>query len=356
MSLPLKTQEEGNQYSPDYVQTSTAAAMTLGFIPGLFYRDAVLKGLNLLLTYEQGCAGKCSYCGLSQTRQVHNDDKSFIRVSWPNYSLEDILQRVKENPKHISRVCVSMITHGRAFSDLCYVVKRFKDETDLYISALISPTVMTKPGMLQQIKDAGADMVGIAVDCATEELFKQERGEGVGGPHRWEHYWNIVTEAVTVFGRYKAGVHLIVGLGETEQEMIEVIQRAQDIGAHTHLFSFFPEMGSTLETRPQPPMGQYRRIQVARYIINKEYGRADKMTFNQAGQVTDFGISPDLLEQIIVDGEAFMTSGCPGKDGKTACNRPYGNERPSQPIRNFPFQPEPDDIALIREQLWSDLK
>ena len=46
-----------------------------------------------------------------------------------------------------------------------------------------------------------------------------------------------------------------------------------------------------------------------------------------------------------------MTSGCPGRDGKVACNRPYGNERPSGPIRNFPFKPEPEDIEEIKNQL-----
>jgi biotin synthase len=46
-----------------------------------------------------------------------------------------------------------------------------------------------------------------------------------------------------------------------------------------------------------------------------------------------------------------MTSGCPGKDKKVACNRPYGNERPSGPIRNFPFMPEPEDIEEIRMQM-----
>jgi biotin synthase-related radical SAM superfamily protein len=35
-----------------------------------------------------------------------------------------------------------------------------------------------------------------------------------------------VEEAARIFDRAKAGVHLIAGLGETEQEMIATIQRA----------------------------------------------------------------------------------------------------------------------------------
>ena len=69
-----------------------------------------------------------------------------------------------------------------------------------------------------------------------------------------------------------SGIHLIVGLGETEKEMVVTIQKGQDLGAYTHLFSFFPEKGSPMEKIPLPPLGQYRRIQLARWIINEGLG------------------------------------------------------------------------------------
>jgi biotin synthase len=33
------------------------------------------------------------------------------------------------------------------------------------------------------------------------------------------------------------------------------------------------------------------------------------------------------------------------------CNRPYGSYRPGEPFRDYPFQPTPDDIAVIRREL-----
>jgi biotin synthase len=198
------------------------------------------------------------------------------------------------------------------------------------------------------MKKAGADRVGIAIDAATPELFDQLRGKGVGGPHQWNHYWNVTDMAVSVFGEFYAGIHLIVGLGETEKEMVETIQRGQNMGAYTHLFSFFPEKGSPMEKHPSPPLGQYRRIQLARWIINESLGSAGRMKFDESGRLVDFGMD---VEPFVQMGEPFMTSGCPGRDGKVACNRPYGNERPSGPIRNFPFVPEAEDIEEIRRQL-----
>lgn len=72
------------------------------------------------------------------------------------------------------------------------------------------------------------------------------------------------------------------------------------------------------------------------------------MKFDEKGRLVNFGRDIGPLIQV---GEPFMTSGCPGRDGEVACNRPYGNERPSESIRNFPFMPEAEDIEEIRKQL-----
>ncbi len=337
--------------SPEYIKTSMAAAITLGLERGRFYRNARLTGLNLLLTYDDFCKGRCAYCGLRYQKEGDASD-TFIRVEWPTYKHEEILAAFKSHPHIMERVCLSMQTHRRAWDDNLHIINRWANEGQQLISALIAPTVCRgKP--LSSIKEAGADMCGVAIDCATPELFDRYRGKGIKGPHRWEHYWNTVGEAVDTFGSGNVGIHLIVGLGESELEAIQVIQKAQDMGASTHLFSFFPEGGTPLQDTKQPPLGQYRRVQLARYIINNGYGRLEDMTFNQFGQLTGFGLNE---ENLVNNGEAFMTSGCPGKDGKTvACNRPFGNERPSQAIRNFPFPPNEDDICTIKKQLWQGI-
>jgi len=338
-----------SKVSPQYIQTSLAASLTLGFQQGAFHRNAKLKGLNLLLHYDEGCMGSCHFCGLSRSRRESPKGKTFIRVAWPIYSLEEIIERAIGKDQ-IHRVCISMITHPRALEDTLYVIRRFKEETALYISVLITPTLIRNEDALKAMKQAGADRVGIAIDAATPELFDRLRGKGVGGPHRWDHYWDIVEKSANVFGRFYVGIHLIVGLGETEREMVEAIQRGQKMGAYTHLFSFFPEKGSPMEDHSLPPLDQYRRIQLSRWIINEGLGSFDRMKFDENGRVIDFGVDINPLIEI---GEPFMTSGCPGRDGKVACNRPYGNERPSGPIRNFPFRPEPEDIEEIKRQLES---
>ena len=336
--------------SPQFVQTSLAGAISLGLEPGRFMPNIKCTCLNLLLTYDGGCRAACSYCGLARSSRA-DGSKTFIRVKWPAYPLTDILERIGGGRHLFKRAGVSMITHDHALEDACAIIRQVRESVGLPVSGLLSPTVMEGKNDLQKIRSAGADRVGIAIDAATEELFARHRGAGVGGPHRWDLFWGCVADSVEVFGRYKAGVHLIAGLGETEEQMVHAISRAYRMGAMTHLFSFFPEGGSILQNRPQPPLGKYRRIQLARYLINEGITDIHNILFSHEGRIIDFGLDIELYLQ---KGEAFMTSGCPDQDGQVACNRPFGNERASEPMRNYPFQPGPEDIERILPQIWDE--
>lgn len=350
------------QESPDFVQTSLAGAMALGLESGSFYRNAYPGSLNLLMTYQDGCRANCSYCGLARERKIEPDKSTFIRVKWPTYELSTIMERLMRPPQHaadkiqkLGRICISMITHPQAAQDSIDMVERLR-ATKLPISVLASPTILQDaPVFFKQLQSAGADMVGIAVDAATPELFSNMRGSAAGGPHRWEKYWQSIEQAVTVFGRDKVSVHLIVGLGESEQDMVHTLARAGQYGAQAHLFSFCPEPGSKLSNHKPPSYGQYRRIQLAAFFFNNNQITLRDVTFNPQGQIISYGRPlEELLGDKLAAGQPFMTSGCPNRGGCVACNRPYGNERPGPVLKNYPFSPEESDLEIIKGQIWNE--
>ncbi|NLA75770.1 MAG: radical SAM protein [Deltaproteobacteria bacterium] len=335
--------------SPEYLRMSLAAAMTLGLRQGRFYRNARLYCINLLLTYDKGCSARCAYCGLSNNRPGAYAKKSFIRVAWPQYRLDEIIEVINSRQESVKRICISMLTNHRSVSDTKEICKRLRSAFDIPVSLLISPTILISED-LEAFKAAGADKIGVAIDLATKGLFNKYRGNGVNGPHKWERYWQCLGDAIRLFGKDNGGSHFITGMGETEKEMCEAIQRVRDMGGTTHLFSFFPEAGSSMAEHPMPPMAQYRRIQVARYLIDNSISETRGFRFDHTGQIIDYGLSPGDLEKIINTGEPFRTSGCKGYDGVVACNRPYANSRPGPDIRNFPFKPEQADIDRIKKQ------
>lgn len=346
----MSTERTGSIESPESLRMSLAAAMTLGFKQGLFYRGARLYCINLLLTYEDGCIARCAYCGLNGKREGAYREKSFIRVTWPTYSVNDIIEHIRSRCDRVKRICISMVTRRRAVAHTAEICSRLRESFDIPVSLLIAPTVLDRADLVS-FRNAGADKIGVAVDLATEELFDRYRGKGVGGPHRWESYWSCLEDAVRLFGRGNAGPHLMVGMGETEADMCGVLQRARDMGGFSHLFSFFPEAGSAMENHPVPPMDQYRRVQLARYLIDNDLSRADRMRWNDHGRIVDFGLPVEVLDRVIDSGEPFRTSGCTGYDDSVACNRPFANSRPGPDMRNYPFAPTVEDVARIRCQM-----
>jgi len=243
-----------------------------------------------------------------------------------------------------------MITNNRSVQDTKGVCVRLRSSFDVPVSLLISPTILNHEDLVD-FKAAGADKIGVAIDLATPELFNQFRGSGVSGRHEWGAYWDCLDDAIDVFGEGNAGSHFMVGMGETEKEMCEAIQRVRDMGGRTHLFSFFPEADSIMAEHSLPPMAQYRRIQLARYLIDNRITREGQFTYNERNQICDFGLPPWELDRIVDSGEPFRTSGCEGYDGEVACNRPFANSRPGPYIRNYPFQPDKKDIFRIRSQM-----
>ena len=344
--------------SPEYVQMSTAAAITLGIMKGRMYRCECTRCLNLLLTYPEGCRANCAYCGLARHREAERDyaDRNFIRVDWPAVPLEETIAIVARDgansPFH--RMCISMITHPRSDEDTVTVLRRWTDRIDpsaIPVSILSNPTTMTREDVVR-LRDLGADTFTVALDAATPALFDRTRGKGVQSPHTWRKYWEILMGARDVFGPQKFGAHIIVGMGETEYDALSLVQRLVDLGGHSHMFCFFPEKGSLMDHLPATPRDQWRRVQLARYLIDYRGVRLDQMTFDAEGRVAGFGIAQADLDDVIDAGIAFRTSGCPGKfaDDISACDRPYGDSPPSD-IASYPFQPNGRDLRKLRRQL-----
>ncbi len=334
--------------SPEFVQVSTAAAITLGMLPGRMHRCAGTQCLNLLLTYPEGCRANCAYCGLARHRDADRAyaDRNFIRVDWPTLRLDALIEAAAHAP--FERMCISMITHPRAEADTLAVLRAWRAASRVPVSILSNPTTMTRADV-QALHDAGAEFFTVALDAATEPLFAEHRGKGRESPHRWAKYWEVFGHARDIFGPGRIGMHVIVGLGETDHDVLSLCRDLHVMGGHSHLFCFFPERGSLLSHLPAPPRARWRRLQLARYLLEYANLPFAALRFDARGTLVDFGTDTAAL---VATGIPFRTSGCPGatRDDVSACNRPYGDSPPSD-IASFPYAPWADDMDRIKAQL-----
>jgi len=324
---------------PEKVRVSTGSAIVLGLLRGRL--DAKPTTIYLLTYQDAKCSANCGFCPQAKMSKGRADMLS--RVIWPPFPTQEAVSRIEVAAESglIKRVCIQALNYPTVFGDILDLTREIRSRVKAPLSVSCQPLDREKMRMLAE---AGAERVSIALDAATEEIFNRVKGRLVGGPYVWEKQRQALREAVRIFGDGYVSTHLIVGLGETEKEMIQTIQWCVDLGVYPGLFAFTPIPGTSLENHRQPSLSQYRRIQVAHYLITNAKTRSGEMIFDGRGCLVDFGVSRDLVLKAIKTGYPFITSGCPG------CNRPYYNESPRGPLYNYPRQPLPDEIAEIERQ------
>lgn len=353
VSVPAHLQTEQFKISPDHVRISTAAAIALGLKSGRVWRDAHCGCINLLENYPQGCYANCVYCGLARERPGVPQDNTFIRVAWPLYPTDLIAAKIaeRESQGKIGRVCVSQVQDHRANGDLIEIIARVRRAAPTVpLSALVSATLLDED-RLHRIQNSGADIIGIGLDAATEQVFNRTRGKDVRSPHDWNQHWQIIRAARRIYGPLKVNCHVIVGLGETDRDLINLFAQLHAEQIAGYLFSFNPEPGSAMQDKPRQPIRRWRRVQLVKHLIENDDLQSEAIAFDEHGNIADIDAPREMIASAIDSGLPFMTNGCPARDGKMTCNRPYGSYRPGEEFRDYPFHPNADDLMIIREQL-----
>jgi len=325
---------------PRKIRVSLGSAILLGLAKG---KVDTAPTTAYLMTYKRGkCTANCSFC--PQANESHSKADLLSRITWPVFPINKVVDRLEKavKGKEIRRVCIQALNYTDVFTQLLALVSRIKQRVRVPISVSCQPLNVEN---VKRLADACVERIGIPLDAATEELFDKVKGLAAKGPYQWKSQFKLLEEAVHVFGKGKVSTHLIVGLGETEKEMIRVIQECVDMGVLPALFAFTPISGTRLENHSQPQIEGYRRIQIARYLMLDGISRFENMRFDSQDCVENFGIEKNILMHIVRTEAPFRTSGCPD------CNRPYYNEKPSGPLYNYPKRISHEDLSEIERQL-----
>jgi biotin synthase len=361
VTVPSELQAEQYQISPDFVRISMAAAIELRLKPGRIHR-CNCNCINLLQNYPEGCYANCTYCGLARERPGVPEDNTFIRVAWPLYPTDLVAEKIVEREANggVGRVCISQVQDHRAYDDLINMIQRVKRlAPQVPMSALVSATTLNEE-RLHEMRESGVDIIGVGLDTVTEALFDSTRGKGTKGPHNWDHHWRIIRAARRIYGPLKVNCHIIVGLGETDRELVDMFFQLKAEQIAGYLFSFNPEPGTVMQDIARAPIHRLRRIQLVKHLIENQGLPPEALSFDACGTISSVNAPEIMVEVAVNTGLPFMTNGCPDRTGEVACNRPYGSYRPGDDYRDYPFQPDVNDLIIIRQQMrleevWSNL-
>ncbi|HHY96391.1 MAG TPA: radical SAM protein [Firmicutes bacterium] len=288
------------------------------------------------------CLRDCAFC--PQARRASSRADLLSRVTWPEYPLPVVQERLKQvagQGEPLRRACIQVVQAEKAGQKGLEDLVRELATAGLPVCvSCFLPSLQAISGLLA----AGADGVTLPLDAASEEAYRRTKGGTLPAA-----LVQLERAARAFPGRI--GTHLIVGLGESEQAMVQMLQLMQDWGVRVGLFAFTPVPGTRMAAWAPPSLDSYRRLQAAHYFIRKGLARGEEFSF-RAGRLVGFGprlAAGDAWQRLLGDGEAFRTTGC------SHCNRPYYNERPGTVPYNFPRPLQPQEAARELERLASSL-
>jgi len=289
---------------------------------------------TIYLMNSGGCEFDCSFC--SQAKNATSRQDKLSRVTWPEYDEKSILEALSKKEKAYKRICIQVVNTKDVFKTLPEKIKKLRKSAK---NTEIAVTIRT-----YQMEDvdamfkAGANQVGLCIDIADPAYFQKIKGGN------FNFFQNFVLKAGDKYPN-KIATHLIVGMGETEKQMVNVMEKLHKHHVIIGLFAFTPVPGAKLEFQLPPDISSYRRLQVALHLIRNNIKH--KFGYYSNGTIKSFGMEKEILFKNLKDSNVFETSGC--RD----CNRPYYNERAgSKDLYNYPEKITSTEFARVFETIF----
>lgn len=324
------------------VKKVRASMGTLGVLGlELVQMDTPPTTAYLQIYTEKRCKANCQFC--AQAKGSSADLIHIARGMYVPADLELVVKRLKMAYErgYLARACIQTALYDTWWEDTVYLIKSIRSESRIPISLSVFPL---STGQYEDLKKMGINELVIPIDACTPELFDRIKGKSAGGPYSWESHMDGMRRAARIFD--KVGTHLMLGLGESDEDAVRIISELHNDKVNIALFSYthIPgSLGNFHDKTEDSTIKHYRTVQIARHLIVEGIASYSGMRFKN-GTLMDFGVSSDLLLLIIEKGEAFQTSGCPD------CNRPMANETFSK-IYNFPRKTNNEEITGIKKDM-----
>lgn len=317
-----------------------ASLGTLGVLGmELLMMDAPPTTAYLQIYTDKRCIANCRFC--SQAAGGDGDLKKIARGMYIPSDFDNVVLRlgIAFERGYLKRACIQTAMYPEMWEDTTYLIKSIRELSPIPISVSVFPLSDEKYSTL---KDLGVDKLVIPLDACNCELFSFIKGKEAHSIYEWESHLDGIKRATRILGRGAVGTHLIIGMGESAEDALELINKLHGEGVYSALFAY-THLPGTRNIPSNLNIKHYRSVQFGAYLIRENLVSFADMVF-VSGEVVDFGIPEADIQSLLKSGEAFKTTGCPD------CNRPYATET-HQEIFNYPCEPNDNEIGMIRKQL-----
>lgn len=208
------------------IRVSSATASVLG----LKKEKLLVKPTTAYLMTPERCTAGCSFCSQSQ------EDDRLSRVIWPLYSFEDVLKCLSEHKDEFVNICVQTTRSKDYFNKVLEISKPLIEFYSDNCNINISIDLFFKEKQINTLLNLGVNRISLALDCVSKEHFNKNKNGSL------DNKLDFLLE----MGKQHPGrisTHIIVGLNETDKEIIEIIALLLENNITCGLFALTPLPG-----------------------------------------------------------------------------------------------------------------
>ena len=147
-------------------------------------------------------------------------------------------------------------TSDRGAAILAECARAVKGVVDIPIQAQCEPPA--EDYWFEILQESGVDALGMHLEAVSDRVRKNIMpGKATVSMSR---YFSAYVAAVKIFGAGNVSTYILAGLGDTEQEIIDVSERLIDIGVYPFVVPFVPVQGTPLEKHSMADPAMLERI------------------------------------------------------------------------------------------------
>jgi radical SAM protein (TIGR04043 family) len=182
------------------------------------WKIALIHGVDCLATtVDQTCVHwrhnlQCDFCGIELSLK---HQRTITRKS-PEQLIEVIhAARAENRANHITLTIGTQAGEDRGAHVLSETTRRIKEEIDIPIHAQVEPVDIA---YLEELKNSGVDTLGIHIETCDLDIFKKVcPGKALLDFKYYEKMWG---HAVDIFGKNQVSSFVIIGLGESDESIL----------------------------------------------------------------------------------------------------------------------------------------
>jgi len=241
---------------------------------GIPYRHiAVLHGRDVLATtVSQRCvrwrhAGeRCQFCAIENS--LENGNTIGLKTPQQLAEVAEAAARL-DGIRHMVLTTGTINYHDMGVRYLAKCVRAIKAAVpDLGIQVQFEPPENLDD--LELLCEAGVDTVGMHLESFDQAT--RERVTPGKATISVERYFEAYRRAVAIFGRNQVSGYIIVGLGDSEETIVEGSRRMAEIGVYPFVVPLRPIIGTPLEHAVAPDPAYMQRLYRQIAANNLKYG------------------------------------------------------------------------------------